>query len=162
MTDRYPVEETCDYAWGCENPDHPKGESRYCPLPEDDGTMPNNVAELAGHVVGRRIVSAQKEKVQTGRWYGESECFVITLDDGSRVALVDSCDCCAYTTLENFLLHPELVDHVITGVGTTGGYERWHIYADLGDVLELDVSWSPGNPFYYGYGFDFVVLPVDE
>jgi hypothetical protein len=55
-------------------------------------------------------------------------------------------------------LHPERVDHIITGVGTTGGYTTWHIYADMGDVLELSVGWSSGNPFYYGYGFDISVV----
>jgi hypothetical protein len=47
--------------------------------------------------------------------------------------------------------------HIITGVGTTDGYATWHIYADMGDVLELSVGWSCGNPFYYGYGFDISV-----
>ena len=46
------------------------------------------------------------------------------------------------------------------GVGTTGEYTRWHIYADLGDVLELTVGWSCGNPFYYGYGFYIDVVPA--
>jgi hypothetical protein len=73
--------------------------------------------------------------------------------------LVGNGDCCAYTELESFLLHPELVDHIITGVGTTDGYNTWHIYADIGDVLELSVGWSSGNPFYYGYGFDIQVKP---
>lgn len=39
------------------------------------------------------------------------------------------------------------------------GFTKWHIYADMGDVMELDVEWSCGNPFYYGYGFDIVVEP---
>jgi hypothetical protein len=71
---------------------------------------------------------------------------------------VGSGDCCAYTELESFLLNPELVDHVITGVGTTDGYQTWHVYADMGDVLKLDVGWSCGNPFYYGYGFTIRVV----
>ena len=106
---------------------------------EDDGTMPANVAELESHVVGHKIVSAEGN--------------VITLDNGKKVTLIPGGDCCAFTELEGFLLHPEMVDHVITGVGTTEGYSRWHIYADMGDVLELSVGWSAGNPFYYGYGF---------
>ena len=87
---------------------------------------------------------------------------VITLDDGRRVALRDTDDCCAYTELEAFLLHPERVDHIITGVGTTDGFTRWHIYADMGDVLELEVGWSCGNPFYYGYGFNITVESVAD
>ena len=46
---------------------------------------------------------------------------------------------------------------MILGVGTTDGYTTWHIFADMGDVLELTVVWSCGNPFYYGYGFTITV-----
>lgn len=128
----------------------------------DDGTMPDNVAALAAGVIGRRIVSAEKRKVPR-RWYTNGrEAFVLTLDDGSEVRLADTSDCCAFTDLEAFLLHPERVDHVIMGVGTTEQYTRWHVYADMGDVLELTVGWSCGNPFYYGYGFDIDVVPYTQ
>jgi hypothetical protein len=119
---------------------------------EDNGTMPDNVAELSKHVVGHRIVSA------TTAGGG----FTITLDNGTSVELVDTDDCCAYTELQQFLLRPERVDHIITGVGTTDGYTTWHIYADMGDVLELSVGWSSGNPFYYGYGFAIRVNETRE
>lgn len=115
---------------------------------DDDGTMPRNVADLREHVVGHRIVSAEKD----------GQTFTITLDNGKCVELADTDDCCAYTDLQAFLLHPERVDHIITGVGTTGGYTTWHIYADMGDVLELTVGWSSGNPFYYAYGFAISVM----
>lgn len=117
----------------------------------DDGTMRANVAELAQAVVGRRIVSVDHERGTA----------TVTLDDGSRVHLDDTSDCCAYTELESFLLHPDRVDHVITGVGTTDGCTTWHIFADYGDVMELTVGWSCGNPFYYGYGFDIRVSSAD-
>lgn len=124
---------------------------------EDDGTMPSNVEELAKTVIGRRIVSVAKDVVIPGRYYGTDTATVITLDDGRQVRLANTSDCCAYTELEAFLLHPELVDHEILGVGTTNGFTTWHIFADLGDILELTVGWSCGNPFYYGYGFDITV-----
>lgn len=117
---------------------------------DDNGTMPGNLTELREHVIGHRIVTADRD----------GGAFVITLDSGKRVKLVGGDDCCAYTELEGFLLHPERVDHMITGVGTTDGYTRWHIYADMGDVLELTVGWSAGNPFYYGYGFEVTVENV--
>jgi len=123
---------------------------------DDNGTMPENVEELRGAVVGHRIVSAEKVAAPN-RWGNETRQFVITLDNGKTVSLADTDDCCADTRLESFLLHASQVEHVITGVGTTGEYTKWHIYADLGDVLELDVEWSCGNPFYYGYGFDIAV-----
>ena len=125
---------------------------------EDDGTMPENVAKLGEHVIGHRIVSAEKRdfKVKDSYWTADHG-LVLTLDNGVRVCLADTSDCCAYTELKEFLLHPERVDHIITGVASTDGYTKWHIFADLGDVLELKVDWSCGNPFYYGYGFDIFV-----
>lgn len=128
----------------------------------DDGTMPANVDTLAEAVVGHKIVAAERRSGIPGRWRGTTTGFTITLDNGTRVNLVDTDDCCAFTYLESFLLHPERIDHVITGVGTTDGYQRWHIYADLGDVLELEVGWSCSNPFYYGYGFEITVQQVSS
>lgn len=130
-------------------------------LDDDDGTMPRNVEALRQAVVGHRIAKAERSEVRvTDPEYGWSEtheAFVLTLDDGRSVILMNEADCCAYTELKAFLAHPERVNHVITGVGTTDGYTRWHIYADMGDVLELTVGWSCGNPFYYAYGFNIVV-----
>lgn len=123
----------------------------------DNGTMPENLASLREAVVGRRIVSAEQKDVQ-GIYRTLSKGLEITLDDGRKVTLVDTEDCCAFTSLNKFLLHPERVDHVITGVGTTDKYTVWHIYADFGDIMELEVGWSCGNPFYYGYGFDIQVI----
>jgi hypothetical protein len=129
---------------------------------EDDGTMPDNVDALRAAVVGRRIVKAERRQFRPAYSLRDLEAFFITLDDGTEVRMRDTDDCCAYTMLDDFLLHPERVDHIILGVGTTEGYERWHIYADLGDVLELSVGWSAGNPFYYGYGFDIDVIRPDS
>ena len=111
--------------------------------------MPANVDVLRQAVIGHRIVSAERRK----------HALFITLDNGTEVRLANSNDCCAYTELDAFLLHPERVDHVIMGVGTTEYYNRWHIYADYGEVLELTVGWSAGNLGYYGYGFYIDVLP---
>lgn len=127
---------------------------------DDDGTMPASLADLTEAVVGHRIVSVESADPPRGS-YG-CGMTVITLDDGRRVQLVGQSDCCAYTEVEAFLLHPERVDHEILGVGTTDGYTKWHIFADYGDILELEVGWSCGNPFYYGYGFDITVEPIAE
>jgi hypothetical protein len=129
---------------------------------DDDGTMAENVASLSEAVVGHRIVNVESGVTVERRWYGTTSATVITLDNGKRVALADTDDCCAHTELEEFLLHPERVDHIITGVGTTDGYTTWHVYADAGDVLELTVGWSAGNPFYYAYGFDIRVEDIPE
>lgn len=126
---------------------------------EDNGTMPENVDALREAVIGRKIVSAQK-KIVPGGWRGTEEALVLELDNGTQVQLVDSSDCCAYTSLESFLLDPRSVDYAILGVGTTESYTKWHIYADFGDVMQMEVGWSAGNPFYYGYGFDIAVKPI--
>lgn len=125
---------------------------------QDDGTMPANVQLLADAVVGRRIVSVEKRVEERPGYVPGGTSHVITLDDGHQVRLADTYDCCASTELEAFLLHPDKVDHVILGVGTTEQFTRWHVFADWGDVLELTVSWDCGNPFYYGYGFDIDVV----
>lgn len=119
---------------------------KYEPEIDRDGTMHENRDELAEAVVGHKIVGFEQDNMNG----------VITLDNGKRVRLVESGDCCAYTYLEKFLLNHDNIDHIITGVGTTGEFSKWHIYADMGDVLELDVAWSPGSG-YYGYGFNIAV-----
>lgn len=130
---------------------------------DDDGTMVDNVARLANNIVGRKIVSVEMEKFKEYEWRTyESSRLRITLDTGVSVYLAGGSDCCAYTELEAFLLHANKIDHIITGVRTEGGYTKWSIFADAGDVLELTVGWSAGNPFYYGYGFDITVEASSE
>lgn len=125
----------------------------------DDGTMPENVAELAKSVVGRKIVSVEQNVSIPGtyEWQRGNTGTALTLDNGKQVIIENTDDCCAFTELEEVILHLDKIDHIITGVGTTDGYETWHIYADLGDVMEMKVGWSSGNPFYYGYGFNISV-----
>ena len=133
-------------------------------LSEDDdcGIMPDNVQALRDAVVGHRIVKAEKRAIDNSdSWSRYGDAFVITLDNGKEVRMYDTSDCCAGTSLERFLLNVDKVDHIILGVGTTEYYTKWHIYADWGDVMELEVGWSCGNPFYYGYGFDIEVVDMD-
>lgn len=114
--------------------------------------MYESATNLKDAVVGHRIVDA---KVIRGGG-------VITLDNGTQVRLIEEASsCCAYTSLDAFLRHPQSVDHIITGVGTSGGFTTWHIYADMGDVLKLTVSWSAGTG-YYGYGFRIKVTPMED
>lgn len=119
----------------------------------DDGTMPENVATLSEAVVGHKIASVYLEDPSENDYYSAGKNFIIELDNGAKVRLKSGGACCAYTELEKFLLNVNYVDHIIAGVGTTDGYNTWHIYADMGDVLELTVGWSAGNTGYYGYGF---------
>lgn len=124
----------------------------------DDGTMPRSRDALAEALIGRRIVSAEKTQVES--WPGSSyteTATVLTLDDGTKVEMVPQGDCCAYTEMEEFLLDPSSVDHMILGVGTTDEFQTWHIFADFGDVMKLKVGWSGGNVGWYTYGFDIRV-----
>ena len=132
---------------------------------EDDGTMPNSLETFKDLIVEHKIVKVENaQSVPYVNKWGRNEVLdglALTLDNGKTVYVEDTDDCCARTTLETFLLHADKIDHVITGVGTTDGFTTWHVYADMGDVLEFEVAWTSGNPFYYGYGFDFVVLDLD-
>lgn len=128
----------------------------------DNGTMPENIETLASHVVGHKIVSVEKDASVHNDLWGTGVGTLLTLDNGKQVILENTSDCCAFTGVENAILHLDKIDHVITGVGTTEKFDRWHIYADLGDVVELEIGWSPGNPFYYGYGFDIQVRDIPE
>jgi hypothetical protein len=127
---------------------------------DDNGTMAANVAELEALVVGRRIVSAAWA-LPNSEIDGKRAGLIITLDTGRVVQVEDSQNCCAYTQLESFLWNADKIDHVITGVSTSDEYEKWNIYADLGDVLGLEVGWSAGNG-WYGYGFEIVVTDPEE
>lgn len=133
---------------------------------DDDGIMPDNVADLASLVIGKRIVSAEVRKWEARKdpdswhWRFNGKSLVLTLDDGTAFAIENTDDCCAYTELKAFIYHPDKVNNVITAVETEDGYTKWHVLADGADVLALTVDWSCGNPFYYGYGFDFRVVEV--
>lgn len=118
--------------------------------------MQDNVAELADAVVGHRIVKV--EDYEGGSNYWDRSGTAITLDNGKKVIMRNTDDCCAYTELNNFLLNADLVDHLIMGVTSSDNFDTWHIYADMGDVLSLDVSWSSGNTGYYGFGFNIEVV----
>jgi hypothetical protein len=124
---------------------------------DDNGTMTESLDALREVVVGHRIVSVEPTTERDDNHYQTGTDHIITLDNGKRVRMSGTGDCCAYTELEAFLLHPDKVDHMIMGVGTTDGFTTWHIFADAGDVLELTVGWSCGNPFYYSYGFNITV-----
>jgi hypothetical protein len=122
--------------------------------------MRANVNDLSNEVVGHKIVKAGWVDRDFGgkySWYSSTQ-FEIELDNGKKVYLANTDDCCAYTDLSNFLLNAELVDHVIMGVEAEDYFSRWHVYADMGDVLALDVSWSSGNTGYYGFGFHIEVV----
>lgn len=129
---------------------------------DDDGTMPASREALEESLIGRRIVRAEKGGERLEGYWNDAPDLTLILDNGKRVRLVGGDDCCAYTEVQDFLLNPNMVDHAITGVGTTDGYTSWHIFADKGDVMSLSVDWSCGNPFYYAYGFTIVVDEIDE
>lgn len=126
----------------------------------DDGTIADSVDMLAQAVIGHRISSVglapSSPRKAWHDWEAE-RALILVLDNGTRVTLIDTYDCCAHTKLEKFLLNVDKVDHLITGVRVEDTYRRWYITADLGDILQMDVSWSSGNPFYYVYGFEIVV-----
>jgi hypothetical protein len=133
---------------------------------EDNGTMPKNVSDFAEQIVGHRIVEVLTKStvdgVQINGWDAPRDFkgrvdTVFVLDNGRKVGLDAGGDCCAFTGMREVIQHLPSVDHIITAVRPETDYETWHIVADFGDVMDLLVDWSPGNPFYYGYGFDIIV-----
>jgi hypothetical protein len=125
-----------------------------------DSTMQDNLEELRDEVVGHKIVHAGRTKVPS-RWSGEEEVFQITLDNGKKVILRDTDDCCAYTELEAFLFHADQVDNIVTSVEGQDDYSKWFVLADMSKVLELTVGWSEGSG-YYGYGFSIEVQDAPD
>lgn len=122
----------------------------------DDGTMPNNVKALAEAIVGHRIVNVERRVEKDYAW-NLGVGTRLTLDNGSSVFLADTDDCCAYTALKDVIEYLPSIDHTITNVTTNYDYSIWHILADFGEVMEFKVGWSPGNSFYYSYGFNITV-----
>ncbi len=127
---------------------------------DDDGTMPESLKDLSDAVVGHRIVDVLQGSFQRG--WERRQGHLLVLDNGNRVFVEGVSDCCAYTDITQIIKVLDQIDHVVTGVGTTDGFTTWHIYADLGDLLELKVDWSCGNPFYYAYGFNIQVFTPAE
>lgn len=123
---------------------------------DDDGTMPANVAELAEAVIG----GADTEDRMVHGLRVQQEGFEVGV--GAAVARVGESDSLAVIEGDDERLSGAvpLALHLLLGGGhdpSPDGYTTWHIYADFGDVMELTVGWSCGNPFYYGYGFDIMV-----
>lgn len=119
--------------------------------------MQGSVDVLAENLVGQRIVSVERTNVpEDTRRYGRSQVTVFTLANGKKVNLYDTDDCCAFTEVESFKFL-ENVDNAITRVEASDGFSVWHIYAENIPVATLDVEWSPGNPYYYGFGFEVQV-----
>lgn len=118
----------------------------------ESGVMREGVTALGEAVIGRRIVNAEKR----GYWDA-----VLTLDDGTEVTVHGDSDCCAYTQVESLKFLAD-VDNVITRVEVDEEFETWHVYAESVPVVTLDVAWSPGNPYYYGFGFEIRVANKKE
>jgi len=135
-----------------------EGRENLSDYEDPNDVMPDNVKALEDQVVGHKIVSVERNvKFPMKGWHWSTHGTKITLDNGKSVYLVDTNDCCAYTEVEAFMLNPQSVDHMITGVGTENGFRTWHVFADMTDVLALTVGWSGSNG-YYGYGFEFKVF----
>ena len=121
-----------------------------------DDDMQNSVDDLKAEVIGHKIINVEKNVRIPGNEYWRMPGTEITLDNGKRVYLIDSEDCCAYTELDKFLFNADLAEHIITNVETEDSYSTWHILADMAEVLSLDVGWSEGSG-YYSYGFTIEV-----
>lgn len=117
---------------------------------DENDVMPGNCEEFANSVIGHKIVETD---FSGGRYSGEAS---FTLDNGKKVILHATSDCCAGTDVYDVIQKLPTLDHVITAVKPSGDYTKWHIMAGMNEVLELGVSWSAGSG-YYMYGFNIEV-----
>jgi len=118
----------------------------------DNGTMPEAFENLHKALVGRKIVEVEKVKYE-GRWdqgYDDPKA-LFHLDDGTVVKVGRINDCCALGTfdLENV---PKEINARVMAVEAAEDYSKAFILTE-GPLLTADTTWSPGNPFWYSYGF---------
>lgn len=100
---------------------------------------------LAETVVGHRVVSAEDDS--------------ITLDNGVKVTLTGSSDCCAWGDVSVLASTLAKTEHVITAVTESEEGDqsaRWFIMADTHEVLQLSGEWESSNGYYF-YGFYLTV-----
>lgn len=117
--------------------------------------MGGSAVEFQTAIVGRKIVKVERiVRDYSGTAFSQGVQF--TLDDGRVVELHDTNDCCAFTEVKDFEILADL-DNVITSVTTVDGYQKWYVYAAGIPVVGVYVDWSPGNPYYYGFGFSITV-----
>jgi len=138
---------------------------------DEDETMEASLRSFEREVVGHRIVEVEEEvpirgvvanaarAYAIGREYDGTASLVLTLDNGKRVGLVDTGECCAYTSLTRVIRGLPEIEHAITSVKHEDGHDVWHIMAGADDVLDLEIDWSEGTG-YYLYGFNVVVQEV--
>lgn len=117
-----------------------------------------SVADLSKEIVGHRIVEVLTPRDDD---YDFDYGTMIVLDNGKRVVVEDTSDCCAYAEVLEFLFNADKVDHVITDVSlNSGGYEI-NIVADMDDVLALRIRWSEGSGWGYSFGFKIKVKELN-
>lgn len=110
---------------------------------------------MAGNVQGDDVLL----EVLTGRKIASVQNDVITLDDGTTATLEGYGACCAWAQVEALLLHPNKIDHAITGVRYDDSDDRtevWHFMADMADVLDVTIGYNEGTG-YYSFGIDVQV-----
>jgi hypothetical protein len=117
---------------------------------DENDVMPGNCKEFADNIIGHKITEVD---FSGGRYSGEAS---FTLDNGKKVTLHATSDCCAGTDVYDLIQKLPTLDHVITAVKPSKDYTVWHIMAGMNEVLELGVSWSAGSG-YYMYGFNIEV-----
>ena len=117
--------------------------------------MGDNAKLLESEVVGHRIIDVREDKYNGG-YPVTGSGVTLVLDNGNEIEILATNDCCAYTDVRDFKFLAK-TDNVVTRVETQDNFEQWYIYAAEVPVVSLGVDWSPGNPYYYGFGFNIAV-----
>lgn len=103
---------------------------------------------LSEIVIGRKLVSVKGE--------------VVTLDNGTKIRIEGSSDCCAWgdATIGKIIDS----EHVITGVqsvdGDAEGSATVFLMTDAGTAMEIAQEWDESNGYYF-YGLYLTVTEAD-
>lgn len=105
-------------------------------------------------VIGRKLVSAEGE--------------TITLDDGTKIRIAGSSDCCAWGDADLGRIIDS--EHVITAVASSypersserdAGQAKVFLLTDAGTAMEISHSWDESNGYYF-YGLYLTVTGASE
>jgi hypothetical protein len=121
-------------------------------------TVKESVTDLSKELVGHRIVEVL---TPSDDHYDFSYGTMIVLDNGKRVVIENTSDCCAHAEVLEFLFNADKVDHIITDVSLNSGEYEINILADMDDVLALRIRWGEGSGYGYSFGFKIKVKELN-
>lgn len=121
---------------------------------EEIDTLENAARDLGKVLAGDSIVEVKSDTA-----WGYQKVTLV-MKSGKRVVIDGYGDCCAGAGITDVTKLGKS-ENVITRVETTEDGEKWHIYANLDQVLGIEAYAGEGSG-YYGYGFTIQVKGAGE